>query len=210
MSVAVWVVRVGDYNPKMCEITLPNLKAYANRMGAEFNMITERRFPDLHPICEKLQLWELGKGYKHNILIDADMLIHPNLPSAVEVVPLDSVGTQLEYPADAFFKADKYFVRDGRKLALVTNFIVTTMLTHDLWRPLDITISEALQNVHSDHCLDEYWVSRNLSRFGLKHVGLVKDQSLVCHLDATIDGDKSDESLAKMAEETLAGWQRHI
>jgi hypothetical protein len=88
----VWTVVVDDYFPQLCEITLPNLAAYAKRIGADFQIITERLNPSFPPTYEKTQIWDRGIESDWNILIDADMLISPTFWDVTEIVPEDHVG----------------------------------------------------------------------------------------------------------------------
>lgn len=206
----LFVLQIGNYFPELCKITIPNLKSYADRIGADFQLITDRKFPDFPVSYEKLQIFNLGKDSDWNILVDADFLINPMFWDVTEIVPQDRVGVFLGYKADTVFtKLDKYFLRDGRNQGIVSNFVVTHHVCHDLWTPLDIPFRAAAQYVPRSHIIDEYCISRNLARFGLKLTGLVpraESSNLVVHLDATTqNGD--EKVLVRSANSTLNHWK---
>ena len=41
----VYVVNIGDYLPELCTETIPTIADYADRIGARFELITQRPFP---------------------------------------------------------------------------------------------------------------------------------------------------------------------
>ncbi len=53
-----------EYAPEIRKITYPFLKAWAYKIGAEFFEITERKFPEMPPVYEKFQIYELSKEHK--------------------------------------------------------------------------------------------------------------------------------------------------
>src|SRR5262249_33789696 len=70
--------------------------------------------------------------------------------------------------------------RDGRHIGSGNWFTVASRWCLDLWRPLDdMTFEEAVarikptfaerrKNVRADHLIDDFILSRNIARFGLK------------------------------------------
>lgn len=155
----------------MCEVTLPLLRNYADRIGAEFNLITERRYPDFPPTYEKVQVHDHGKGADWNILIDADLVVSADAPDMTLRNPT-MVLTQSQFFADSMFLIDQYFLRDGRNLGLAGGMVVTSKFTHDLWIPLEFGFDVASQRSRRMHILDEYCISRNMAKFGLLHNGV--------------------------------------
>ena len=54
----IHTIIIGDYFPEMCALTIPNLKAYADKIGADFNIISTPMF-DVYgypPNYEKFQI----------------------------------------------------------------------------------------------------------------------------------------------------------
>jgi hypothetical protein len=190
MKKEVFVVVVDNYMPELCAQTLPTIEAFATRIGAKFTVIKDRKYPDWHPVYEKLQVYELGKDNDWNILVDADTFISKDLGDITKDVPYTHVGVQYAYPAELVMQPDIYFARDGRGQAIATNFVVTSNLTHDVWTPLEFDHTEANKRINRANAVDEYCLSRNLAKFGLKFAGITNDHSLIRHLSVTTDGDK--------------------
>ena len=56
MKTALVTGAFGDRYLRMAEVTFPNLKAYADRIGADFHALKVRRFPQGTPHWDKLQI----------------------------------------------------------------------------------------------------------------------------------------------------------
>ncbi len=144
-------------------------------------MITERKFPDWPITYEKMQIYELAKeiGSDWFIYIDSDALIHPEFLDMTNHLTEDTVACYGRDCADVRWKIDNYFVRDGRFIGWGNWFAVASYLCLDLWHPLDISLAEAVGNitptldevahgVTAEHLIDDYTLSRNVARYGLK------------------------------------------
>lgn len=180
LTKCVWTLNINGYAPEITEVTYPHLKAYAEKIGAEFRVIDSRCWPSAPASYEKLQLHWLGEQYDWNIYIDSDALIHPDMfditrhiyPNTVLQYGNDLAGTR--------WKDDKYFRRDTRQISSCNWFTVASSDCLDLWHPLDdMSIEEALANTKpqlkesktcSDgHLIDDYVLSRNIARYGLHY-----------------------------------------
>jgi hypothetical protein len=177
------------YAPELRKLTYPLLKNYAHKIGAEFFEINKRKFtaenPDLPPVYEKFQIYEIAKEYPADwhIFIDADALIHPEFPDVTAIIPKDTVMFHSKDFVPIRFRPDKYFLRDGRMIGEGNWFAVASDWCTDLWHPLDkddITPEEAVENIFPtvleastvikrNHLIDDWLVSRNIARYGLKH-----------------------------------------
>jgi hypothetical protein len=158
--------------PDLCEITLPNIKAYAKKIGAEFHLITDRWFPNWPVTYEKMQVHQRGLGADWNILVDADFLLHPDLPDFTQMLQQTHVGIHYGFDWQHFFEADDYFLRQPNKTGIVSSFLITSRLTHDLWRPLNMDLQTALTKTKRHFIIDEYALTRNLHKYGLNYVGV--------------------------------------
>jgi hypothetical protein len=202
----VFVVATPGWQTAMCDITLPNLKAYADRLRADFRVITERKFPDWPVVCEKQQIYELGREYDWNISIDADMLVHPHIDDFTEWHPASNVGNWWYYDIRHFFhvESDSYFIRDGRYYGIVECLVATSKHTHDLWEPLPGTFEEWKKVFkHPEHWrMGEYTLSRNLAKYGLKISGMLRRGNTMFHINNTSDKIErpEDVALAKLRE----------
>ena len=218
MNKILHVLNINDFFPELFALTFPTIKAYADRTGFVINLITERKFPDYPINYEKMQVYKDGEGADYNMLCDADMLIHPHFPDVAEIVRPENVAFNDNYNISTKYYADriKYFVRDGRDVGIATNFVVTSSLTHDLWEPLPLTQEQisglAIPNDREPdewnrgwgHYADEFALSFNLAKYGLKYQGICPEDWQRPFLIHVGTGDKS-KSL-RIARETLAQW----
>ena len=175
MSKCIHVVNIGNYLPEVWSVTGPMIKRYADRIGADLNIITERKYPDWNILYEKLQVHKFGRDYDWNLLLDVDIMVHPKFPDFTTLCHSYHVGFNDNFHASEFFDTERniYFKRDGRNVGIATNAVITCRHTHDLLRPLDYTATEAKNFLlHGKSHVDEFALSENLARFGLKYNGI--------------------------------------
>ena len=148
----------------------------------EFVVIKDWKFPDFPAVYEKLQIYSLAKerGDDWAIFIDADALIHPDMMDVTNHLPKDTVMHNGKDIASNRWSYDEYFRRDGRHISSCNWFTVASSWCLDLWHPLeDLTLAQALANIHPTvdeertgitpgHLIDDYTLSRNIARYGLK------------------------------------------
>lgn len=178
----IFTLNVNNYAPEITEITYPLIKRYADKIGADFYTIKDRKFPDFPPVYEKLQIYELGQKMENdwNIYIDSDALVHPDM---IDVTNHISKNTVMHAGADLAsnrWKYDRYFLRDGRNIGSCNWFTVASDQCIELWKPLDdLTLKEAISNINPtvhelstiiipEHLIDDYTLSRNIAKYGLK------------------------------------------
>lgn len=207
MKKCLHLLLIGDsYLQELRKLTLPNLYAYAEKIGATVNLITTRKYPDWPITYEKCQIHEDGKDYDWNIFIDIDTLLHPNFYDVTLQYPKSVVSFNYGYDADKQLRPDKYFARDGRNVGIATNFVVTSDWTHELWEPLDMPLETARQCVIRQHIMDEYCMSRNLAKYGFKYAGVAptsETQQLILHLGAEGENEKESVRRAKQYIKTF-------
>jgi hypothetical protein len=178
----VFTLNVDNYAPDICALTYPFMEKYAQKIGAEFVVISERKFPEMPPVYEKLQIKELAKkmGVDWAIFIDSDALIHPDLFDITNHLSKDTVMHHGSDLAGNRWKYDEYLLRDGRNIGSCNWFAVASDWCLDLWTPLDLPFEEAVKNIYpiqiehnskvikASHLIDDYTLSRNIAKFGLK------------------------------------------
>lgn len=181
MKKTVYTLNIDNFAPEITELTYPLIKHYAHRIGADFYIINERKFPDWPVTYEKLQIHELGKqhGNDWNVYIDSDALVHPETLDWTSFLTKDTVAHNGSDFANIRWRYDNYFRRDGRNVGSCNWFTIASDWCLDLWHPLDIPLHEALDNIYPtvneintvitpDHLIDDYTLSRNIARYGLK------------------------------------------
>ena len=187
MKKAIWIGNINNaYNPEILEMTLPLFKQYAHKCKADLNILTERKFSDWHITYEKAQVFDSGREYFWNMVMDTDILIHPNCPNLFERVPDFLVGLRDSYPADGSFYMNQYFYRDRRKVGISGVFAMASIYCHDFWEILPNNQEDYLPLIHMRpeerergvdpaHFITEYWLSNNLAKFGLNYTGILDD-----------------------------------
>ena len=206
MKKILHLVNIGDFFPELFSLSFPTVQAYAERCGYEINLIIERKFPEFHINYEKMQVWEDGKDADINLLVDADVLIHPQFPDVKDIVPPHHIAFNDNYNASSKFNLNDYFLRDGRDVGIASNFVVSYRSTHDLWRPLEITPDEGRRITFvREGDIDEYCISQNMSKYGLRYTGITWEPWQREFLIHTGTGDKP--LALRMAHEALDKWK---
>ena len=185
MKKTLFTLNINNYEPEITGLTFPLMKMYADKIGADFHVITERKFEGFAGL-EKFQIYQLGKEMKNdwNIFIDPDCLVHPDFFDVTACLPKD---TTCAYSSSDFspirFKPDAYFLRDGRMFGKGNWFGIASDWCLDYFHPLDdITVEEAMSQCFPTHeelncskpmspynMVEDFIVSRNIARYGLKH-----------------------------------------
>jgi len=177
----VYTLNIDNYEPRIRQLTYPLIKNYAAKIDADFCEITERKFPGWPVVYEKLQIHELGRDNEWSIFVDADTLISPEMFDVTVHLKKDTVCHNGNDKSMVRFRPDPYFLRDGRFFGSCNWFTIASDWCLDLWRPLDdLTPAEAYENIYitieehnsgqckTEHLIDDYALSRNISKFGLK------------------------------------------
>lgn len=182
MRKTIYLLNIDNYAPEITEITYPFIQRYARKCHADVYVISERKFHGWPVVYEKLQIYELAKKREDewSIYIDSDAMIHPETLDFTNYLPKDTVLHRSSDPAGVRWSFDKYFLRDGRNISSGNWFTIASDWCLDLWHPLDdLTLEEALDNIHpmvqeinagitKEHFIDDYTLSRNIARYGLK------------------------------------------
>jgi len=221
MRKLIHVVNINNFFPELFALTYPTIRSYAERNGYMINIITERKFPDYPINYEKMQVYEDGKDAEVNILCDADMLIHPEFPDVIKFLKRDSIAFNDNYNISVKYHVDRirYFMRDGRDVGIATNFVVSSDWTHDVWEPLSLSqkdIEDLAKKENTDsggadgrgwgHYADEFALSYNMAKYGLKYTGVTWEDWMRPWLIHTGTGDKNEA--LQIARQTLEKWSR--
>ena len=177
----IFTLNVDNYAPEITAITYPLIERYAEKIGADFHIISERKNPDKAPVYEKLQIYDLAREMKNdwNIFLDSDALVHPDTIDFTDMIGKDTVMHNGCDVANVRWRYDEYFRRDGRNIGSCNWCAIASDWCVDLWHPLDIPYEEALNNIKPipnelntlitrEHLIDDYTLSRNIAKYGLK------------------------------------------
>ena len=194
----IHIIIIDNYFPEMTKLTVPTIERWAERLSAKVNIITNRKWPEWPVLYEKMQVYYDGANSDWNILLDADILVHPDTPDPLNTfIHPTQVAAKDSYHADRQLHMDDYFFRDGRNIGISSCAVAASRLCHDLWTPLEFSSEEAIKqigrvetvekNPQQRYIVDEYCISRNLARFGLKFTAILdpnKDYDKLYHLGA--------------------------
>jgi hypothetical protein len=205
----IHTIVINNYQPEVCKLTLPNLKAYADRIGADFNIIDKRVF-DKYPIYfEEFQVYEMGKNYKYNMVLNADFIMHTDVPDFTKDFNLNFVGAVGSIPLANCFKPNNYFKRSGMKNGISDSILATTYLTHDVWTPPEYTYDEIRGECKKEIQATEFCLSLNMAKFGISYTQLFKKKCTFYHAGATFyNKTKKPEELIKENLELWKLWEK--
>lgn len=164
-------------------MTYPLFERYADKIGANFQVISDRRFPEWPITYEKFQVYRLGQEAENdwNIYIDCDALVHPETPDFTPYIGKEYVAHTNKDAAPLRWKYDRYFLRDGRDIGSCNWLTFGSDWCIELWEPTtDITPQEAMDRcfptmgeeksgvITSYHLIDDFLIGRNIAKYGLK------------------------------------------
>lgn len=191
--------------PALQAITIPNLRRYAERIGADLNVIRTKKFEGYPWNYERLQVWEAGREYEWNLNIDADTIMKSDCEDPTSWMNPRFVSSLWMTDASYYFRWNKYFERDGRNIGISDNFTVSSHMTHDdFWRPLEVPFEVAKQVcLRDERQVSEYCLSLNVARYGLKFDGALKDHSKHFSIMATTH---KVQDPVQMMKDKLVEW----
>lgn len=93
----ILTLAVGETYSKMAELTHPSIRAYAEKIGADFKCIKESNCSSPH--WEKFNaIYDLLNQYERIAYIDTDIIIREDCPDIFNVIPKDRLGLFDEMP----------------------------------------------------------------------------------------------------------------
>lgn len=212
MKKNLFVLRINNYWPELCESTIPTIKYWASLNGWDYREITLRVYPRRPPTLEKLQVHTLGEDADWNLLCDADVMLRPDFPDPSLIINKTMAASSYSFKASQKFSSNMYFERDGRDIGISGGFVLTSKLTHDLWEPpkggdaIDAGLEATSKNTH---LIDEYFLSTNLAKYGLNFSGVSNTPDrYIIHFGGTNEeknNDQKHESVLK-ARALMLDW----
>jgi len=88
----VLTISIGDYYNELAKHTLPSIKKYADKIGADFLNISEFNPNYITQKWNKFYISELLNKYKRILYLDIDLIIREDTPSLFDIVPEDKLG----------------------------------------------------------------------------------------------------------------------
>jgi hypothetical protein len=89
---AVVTVTIGKNYEHIASFTHSSIRAYANKIGAEFIVLDKIKLSKTSPHYEKFQLYYLLNTYERIIFIDTDCIVRSDCPDLFKIVPEHMIG----------------------------------------------------------------------------------------------------------------------
>jgi len=182
----LYTLSVDNYAPQITAFTFPLMKRWAEKCRMDFYVIDQRKFPDYPPVFEKMQIYDLAteRDDEFSVYLDADALVHPQMWNIADHLPRNTVCHNGSDMAGERWVYDEYFLRDGRHIGSGNWLAAAWDWCRDLWHPPDISFAEAVTRIYPtvnelltviepQHLIDDYTLSRNIARFGLKFTTVI-------------------------------------
>ena len=88
----VVTIAIGSDYAQFAKLTHPTIKAYADKIGADFLCIEEKALSGNDPQWEKFQVANCLEKYDRVIYIDSDVIVRNDTPNLFEIVPETQLG----------------------------------------------------------------------------------------------------------------------
>jgi len=88
----VLTIAIGDAYQRMAKITHPSIKAYADKIGADFKIISKQTISKTTAHFEKFQIFDLLNQYDRILYLDTDIIIRDDCPNLFNIVPSHKLG----------------------------------------------------------------------------------------------------------------------
>lgn len=92
MANLVLTISIGEYYNKVAELTLPSIKKYAEKIGADFLNIDGHNPEYITQKWNKFHIHNLLNKYNRIIYFDIDLIIREDCPNLFDVVPENKLG----------------------------------------------------------------------------------------------------------------------
>ena len=88
----VLTISIGEFYENLSKYTLPSIKKYAKRIGADFINITEKDPNYITQKWNKFHIHELLNKYKRILYMDIDLIVREDTPNLFDIVPENKLG----------------------------------------------------------------------------------------------------------------------
>lgn len=88
----VLTISIGEYHQNLSNYTLPSIKKYADKIGADFINITENDPNYITQKWNKFNIYTLLNKYKRILYLDIDLIIREDCPNLFDIVPENKLG----------------------------------------------------------------------------------------------------------------------
>jgi hypothetical protein len=215
-------LNIGDYDRDITSLTFPRMQEYAKNIGADFHIITERKFPDFPLMLEEFQMYEFSQTYDWIIFLDGDCLINPRAVDLTTLVKEDRVIIAKYNPPTHHFHPENIEGQYNFKYYAPFFFLVFHKNSRNCVKPYENPFDYYeyinLNSTHpemktymeirthltekeiKDTLIDEFLLTLNLHRYNIKTASLVEDFPELSVISHTSD---SKEKKIKQLKESI-------
>jgi len=190
-------LNIDDYDKEITELTFPHMREYAKNIGADFHIITERKFPKVPLRLEFFQLYDFCNTYDWIIFLDADCLIDSKGVNLTTLVEEDRVLIAKYNPPTHHFHPENIDGRYNLKYYAPFFFLVFHKNSRNCVKPYEnpfdyynhIDISSTHPEMKNymkirthltekeirDTLIDEFLLTLNLHKYNIKTASLQED-----------------------------------
>jgi len=186
-------LNIDDYDKEITELTFPHMREYAKNIGADFHIITERKFPDLDINLEKFQLYDISLNYDWVIFLDADCLINSKGIDLTTLAEEDRVLIAKYNPPTHHFHPENIEGQYNLKYYAPFFFLVFHKNSRDCVKPYKnplnyceyinmeskneefINYLSNKKSLNPSWFLDEFLLTLNLHKYNIKTASLQED-----------------------------------
>lgn len=163
----LFCIKINQYREELCRYTTPTVRYWAALNGWEYIEITERKFNGYPITLEKLQVRDFIDGCDHAAVVDADIIIRPDLECPTSIQEPGIVWASYGFEASTRFNNLK-----GQ--ALSGGFYGTSKESFCLW---DLpNLNDALEGTKENtHLIDEWCIAYNITKHNLQYNGIDHD-----------------------------------
>lgn len=218
-------LNIGDYDRDITSLTFPHMEQYAKNIGADFHIITERKFPDFPLMLEEFQMHEFSETYDWIIFLDGDCLINPRAVDLTTLIEEDRVIIAKYNPPSHHFHPENIEGKYNFKYYAPFFFLVFHKNSRNCVKPyenpydyyghinLDSTDPEMETYIEirthltekeiKDTLIDEFLLTLNLHRYNIKTASLQEDfpkLNIIAHTSDTKENKikKLKENIKKL------------
>ena len=190
-------LNINDYDKEITELTFPYMREYAKNIGADFHIITERKFLNVPLRLEFFQLYEYSETYDWIIFLDADCMINPKGVDLTTLVEEDRVLIQKYVSPTHHFHSENIKGKYNLKFYAPFFFLVFNKNSRDCVKPYQnpydyyeyINLNskhpemETYMKIRThlsekeikDTLIDEFLLTLNLHKYNIKTASLQED-----------------------------------
>jgi rRNA maturation protein Nop10 len=164
---AIITIAAGQKALDVLELTRPSMERYAERVGADFHVVTDNKEPR-YAIGNKFRLKSLAQNYERVLFLDSDVWIRNVADNLFDYVNPLTIGIHLDWthlPDRKFVKwegeqtAKEQHVEPKKIRTLNTGVVVFSHEHLDMWTPPPLPASPR-------HLSEQVWVEYNMLTLG--------------------------------------------